>query len=417
MRKTLITNVKIPDCKSGKIQVSDILFDDERILEISRHIEDGEARVISGDGDYLLPSFTDLSSDFSAPFGSAKENMETGSLSAYFGGYSDVLLTSGADTPCDNKKILDQISDIALRQARCRIHKSGALSLGTKGEELCNYGELHESGAVFFTDGPVVPNSKVLRQAMLACAAKDYPVILSPARDPLYADACVTEGRIAGLLKVGAEPPSAEARAVASYILLAEETGCRVHIRGISTAASAALIRFAKDRGVRITASTSPWYFSLTAEDTVFIGANAKVYPPLRSEKDRQKIIEALADGTIDAIDSDHRPCTKQEKSGAFSKAAFGAIGLQTVFSLAVTYLLLPGHIDIFRLCELLSLNPARILGIDPSYTVDTDCRAFNLANVSEEYILTNSYLKSRSFNCPYVGMSLCGNVRETFIL
>ncbi len=424
MEKILIKNIRIPDPETQKIENSDILFslsdnkNGGRIIEISENIFSKDARMIDGEGGYLLPCFCDIAADFCEPGYEHRESIETGSLAAFYGGYSQVMLTPDTEPFADRPEVLERIDGITGRAARCEILKSGALTVEGKGKSLCDYERLWRHGAICFSDGNSPRyDMRVLREAMSACAQKDYTVILSPQRDPLYAESVMNSSKSADILGVEGEPASVEARTVTSYLILAKETGCRIHIRNISCAASVLAVRTAKEQGVRVTASASIYHFSLTDKDTVFIGANAKIYPPLRSESDREAVIQGIADKTIDCIESGHIPMSPAEKAGGMKSAGFGAIGLQNVFSCICTYLLAEGHIDIFRVIELLCVQPRRILGLEPVCKVDKDCKAFSLCDFGKEMILTNSYLKSRSTNCPYVGMSLCGSVRNTFIL
>lgn len=420
--KILIKNIRIPDPESKRVRGADLLLErsvgEGRILEISDSIECEGARIINGEGAYLLPAFVDIAADFCEPGYLHRESIETGSLSAFYGGYSHVMLTPDTDPAADSPGVLEDIDRIAAVSARCHILKCGALTVGCKGKELCDYDALRENGALWFSDGNFPRHDmRVLRDAMLACAKRDYPVMLTASVSSLYPDASMTESRAADTLNAVTEPASAEAVCVAQYLILAKETGCRIHIRNISTADTVSLIRLAKQEKIRVSASTSPFYFSFTYNDTVFIGNSCKVYPPLRGETDRQAVIKALADGMIDCIESGHIPRSPVEKSGDINTAMFGAVGLQSTLSAAMTYLWSKGHIDIFRLVELMSTAPARILGLDIPPWTDKDCRAFVLCDPSRELILTKSYLKGRSVNSPYVGMSLLGEVRNTFIL
>lgn len=385
MNEILIRNVRIPSLTDKKIRSADILLSKDRIIDISKKISRDNVTVIDGKRDLILPSFVDLAADIHHPDNNEREDIASGSLAALRGGYSDILVRDKGD-------------DITNIYSHCRVH-------------VCS---CREGSPFLYADDL---NAHELSQLMKRASAHTSLLFLSPAPDPLYPNSCVTEGRTASMLKLPCEPPSAEARRISEYLILAEENDCRIHIRGISCAKSIELIRHAKADGIKVTASTSPCYFSLTASDLFFIGANAKVYPPLREEYDRMAVIEGIKDGTIDCIDSGHTPRTRAEKSGTVSDAAAGATGLQSCFSAVVTYLLVPGHIDIFRLCELLCLAPARILGLKAPKEIDTDCRAFNLASVSSEFIFSENYIKGKSTNSPFINMSLCGNIRETYIL
>lgn len=423
MEKILIKNVRIPDTETKRVRGADILLErlgrmGGRILEISDNITCEDARIIDGDGAYALPAFVDIASDFCQPGYTHRESIDTGSLAAFYGGYSHIMLTPDTEPAADSPAVLEERERVAAVSARCNILNSGALTLGCKGKELCDYGTLSEKGVFWFSDGNFPRHDmRILREAMLELGRRELGVMLTPVQNSLYPDAVMTEGKTAVMMGAASEPASAEAMCVAQYLVLARETGCRIHIRNISTAASCDLIRIAKAEGIRVSASTAPLYFSFTDNDTVFIGNNSKVYPPLRYESDREAVINSLAEGVIDCIESGHIPRSPVEKTGDINTAMFGAVGLQSSLGAAMTYLWSKGNIDIFRLTELMSSAPARILGLDIPSFVDVGCRAFVLADPSREIILTKGYLKGRSVNCPYIGMSLLGEVRNTFIL
>jgi len=390
----LIKNVRIPSLSKRRLESCDLLFvqgeknEKGKILEISKRITDNASRIIDGEGDFILPAFIDLSADIHHPDNPERETVMGGSLSAFSGGYSDLLVKSKGDEGIEDS------------YSYCKLH-----ICSDKNDKNVPY--VYAKGL----------NIRELRDFMKESAENGSVIFLSPEPDPLYHNSCVTEGRTSSLLGLPCEPVLAEIRRIFDCLTLADERDARIHISGISCAGSVELIRRAKADGIKVTASTSPVYFSLKDDDIFFIGPNAKVYPPLRGESDRLAVIEGIKDGTIDCIDSGHTPRTQKEKGRSIIEAQYGAIGLQSCFSAVVTYLLLPGHIDIFRLCELLYLAPARILGLKASENLDKDCRAFNLASISTEFIFSKSYLKGKSTNSPFINMSLCGNIRETFIL
>lgn len=404
LNKTLIKNVRIP-MPNAKIRRGDILFTEAKgkvrgkILEIAEKIDDKNARIIDGEGDLVLPGFSDLYSDIYQSDHPERESIESGTLGARWGGYSDINIPIP-------EKAEQAAAELAENTAHCRISFSRSLEEGVSADKK----------AVYCMTDITFGNAKILRELMISAQKSDSLLILSPRTDPLYPNSCITEGRSSLMMNLPSEPASAEVRSVFEYLMLARETGCRIHIRSVSTKSSIELIKEAKLRGVAISASTSPQYFSLACKDVIFIGSNAKVYPPLREEADRLAVIEALRDGTIDCIDSGHAPRTKSEKPSDIRSAEYGAIGLQSTFCAAVTYLLIPGHIDIYRLCELLSYAPAKILGSKINY-VDENCNAFCLASLSNEFIFSENYLRGKSTNSPFINMSMCGNIRENFIL
>lgn len=370
----LIKNAKIP-VPEKRIFTGDLLFDNKKgeIVSIASKTEYEGAEKIDAKGDYLLPLFTDLYTRVTPP-----DSLESTALCARWGGYG-TLLTLSEENKTDGY------------------------------EGFYSPSELN----VTVLESESTLDSRQLRALMKKTADEEKLLIASPQRDPAYPESCLAEGRTATLLKLPCEPSFIEACSVYKYVSLAKETGCRLHIRGISTQESVNIIKNAKKEKIKVSCSTSPHYFSFTDEDTVFIGANSKVYPPLRSTKDKEGIICGIADGTIDCIDSDHTPT--EDKGFDIRRAPYGAIGLQTVFPALCTYLLMPGYIDVFRLCELLCANPSKILGFKrPGYLTEGKA-SFVRASVTEDFILTKSNLISNAKNSPYVGMSLCGNIKNVF--
>ncbi|MBR5515026.1 MAG: hypothetical protein IKU52_02345 [Clostridia bacterium] len=372
----LIKNAKVPQSNNRVINL-DILYDEAKgeIIETGHGLNHNSSTQINAGGDYILPMFTDIYTRICSP----DDDIST-EMCAKWGGYSDILV----------------ISDTKHQTEYCNFHTVDSLNIS-----------LLESNHTL--------NIEELENFMKKSAQENRLLIASPQKNPLFQNSCATRGRTASLLKLPCEPSYIEARSVYEYILLAKETNCRLHIRGISTKESIELIKNAKNSGVKLSCSTSPCYFSFTDEDTVFIGSNAKVYPPLRSADDKAAVIKAISDGTIDCIDSDHTPVSSEGKSYNIIASTEGAIGLQTVFCAVCTYLLMPGYIDIFRLCELLCQNPSKILGIQKPDFITKGKMSFILASVSEDFILTKSNLISNAKNSPYIGMSLCGNIKNVF--
>lgn len=368
----VIKNAKIPS-HNAKVSNLDLLYDEKegKIIEIGPSIDTKGCQRIDAKGGYLLPRFTDIYTKIQAP-----DNANTTSLCAHWGGYGNILVIDSENNTEEYNFLTPEKVNVVILESGHRL------------------------------------NAKELSDLMENCAKNGTLIIASPKASELYPNACLTKGRTAKLLKLPCEPVSVEACSIYEYISLAKETGCKLHIRGISAEESVEIIRNAKSKGIRVTCSTSPCYFSLTDEDAVFIGANSKVYPPLRSTKDKKAIIAGIVDNTIDCIDSAHIPL---ESKAAIKDAPYGAVGLQTVFSAICTYLFIPGHIDIFRLCELLCFAPAEILGIEKPDFVNESSKSFILASVNEEFILTKSNLLSNGQNCPYIGMSLCGAVKNVF--
>jgi len=367
-------------------------------------------------GALAMPAFIDLHCHLREPGEEEKETISTGTAAAVAGGFGTVVAMPNTKPPIDNPELLRRVIERAKLWGFCEVLPTAAITVGQKGRELCDFDALHEAGAVAFSDdGFPVSDAGLMREALKRCEKRGYLVISHSEELSLSAGGVMNEGRTAAALGVKGIPNSAEAVAIARDLILAKETGARLHIAHVSTKEGVELIREAKARGVNVTCETCPHYFSLCDEDVMFYGGNAKMNPPLRSRVDVKAVIDAIADGTIDSISTDHAPHTERQKNCPLPEAKNGIIGLQTAFSAAVTYLLLPGHIDIFRLCELFSTGPAKILGRTAEIKPGAKC-GVTLVNPNREIVISRSIIKSKSFNTPFMGMSLYGTVERVVL-
>lgn len=364
---------------------------------------------INSNGTYEIPAFIDMHCHLRDPGFEYKEDIATGTAAAKAGGYHAVVAMPNTKPVTDAPAVLDYIADKARKVGSCRVYPTASITLGQNGTKLSDFDELHKHGAVAFTDdGKPVSDSSLMYEAMKLCSERGYLIISHPEELILSSGGAVNEGDISSRMNLKGIPNAAEDIAIAREIILAEATGCRLHIAHISTKGGVQLVREAKARGVNVTCETCPHYFSLCDEDVETIGANAKMNPPLRSKTDVSAVIEGIKDGTIDCISTDHAPHSPEEKNLPLGKALNGIIGLQTAFPAAVTYLVKTGHITIERLTELMSLNPAKILGID------VDSIGTNTVSLDTKTIITEDMFKSKSHNSPYIGKELYGSVLFT---
>ena len=252
------------------------------------------------------------------------------------------------------------------------------------------------------------------RRIMSSCLERDILYICGRMDDSLVGQSRVNLGRVSRMLGTVGIPQSAETIAVARAALLAAEVGCRVHITTVSCRATLDVIRWAKSRGARITCGTTPLYFSLCEDDVMLHGGSAIVYPPLRSHDDRDAIIEGLLDGTIDCISSGHAPVSRGAKGNTADTADFGAVGFETAFSVCATYLIQPRHMDVFRLIDLLSINPGRILGQETALQQGKLVRC-NMISTDSEVVYSRNNLHSRCYNTPFFGRPLVGTIDQIY--
>lgn len=408
MKNLLIKNCALPEKK-------DILTESDAdglrvILAVEDNIPAADGwDVIDADNKAAVPAFIDMHCHLRDPGQTQKEDIVTGTAAAAEGGYSAVVCMPNTVPVIDNAEVLKYVTDKAEAQGYCRVFPTASITVGLKGDEPVDFIRLHEHGAAAFTDdGRPVSNPAVMWEAMKICAERDYLIISHPEELSLAEGGVVNLGEISKKLGVKGIPNLAEDLAIAREIIIAEETGCRLHIAHISTRLGVQLVREAKKRGVKVTCETCPHYFSFTDEDVLKYGVNAKMNPPLRSRADVEAIIEGLIDGTIDCISTDHAPHTAEDKGDDLNNSINGIIGLQTMFAASVTNLVMKNHIDIGRLIELTALNPAEILGIKSGIIVGYPAD-FNIVDLNSEIIITEEMIKSKSYNTPFAGHVLNG--------
>ena len=366
-----------------------------RILRIGTPTEEdrtlfADAAVYDADGLYAASAFVDLCGHPDrAGTGNALYD-ET--LSAVYGGFGTVLSldpTEGSFLSAQKKR--------AETYGKCRVLCSASLLCATNAQQALN---LKEHGACVLTDYgiPSADTNCVLR-AMEAAAEADLPVI-AECRDP----ACGST-----------VPPISEELSAARNILLAKETGCRLHLTGVSTSRTLSLIRKAKDAGCAVTCDVTQMAFSCTEDDLRYVGTQAKLMPPLRSRSDAEAVTAAIRDGTVDCVTSGHTPCTRAEKDLPMERAAAGSVGYQTLFGAGMTWLVLRNIISLQRWLELISEKPGRILGLDSDLR-EGNCADFVLFSPTEEWIVTRELLRGRSSCTPLLGASLYGTVHRTVL-
>jgi len=417
MNSLLIKNIRIIDPKNNEDFIGDILFKDGKVAEKGGNIVFNAEKIIDGKGLVCAPGLVDMHVHLRDPGLTYKEDVYTGCEAAAAGGVTSLLCMPNTSPSIDTPETVEYIIDKA-KNAKARVYVAAAATYGLKGSESTDLKALKKAGAIACSDdGRPIEDTRCLVKALKDCA--ELGMTLTAHCEDLYLASkwLMNEGEVSKEMGIPGVPNAAEDCGTAREIAAAAAYNLPIHICHVSTKGSCELIRDAKRRGVKVTAESAPHYMLLTDKELYKKDADYRMNPPLRSEEDRVALIEAVLDGTIDCIDSGHTPRTQKEKGRSIIEAQYGAIGLQSCFSAVVTYLLLPGHIDIFRLCELLYLAPARILGLKASENLDKDCRAFNLASISTEFIFSKSYLKGKSTNSPFINMSLCGNIRETFIL
>jgi dihydroorotase len=374
------------------------------------------ARRIDASGCWVVPGLIDLHVHLREPGYEYKETVATGAAAAVAGGFTAVACMANTNPANDSAAVTRFILERAAEARRARVYPIGALSEGLRGERLAEIGEMRAAGIVAVSDdGKPVADAGLMRHALEYCVMFGIPVV-DHAEDPgLSAAGAMHEGRTSIRLGLKGIPAAAEEAMVSRDVLLAELTGGRLHVAHASTRGTVALVRAAKARGVRVTAEATPHHFTLTDEAVAEYDGNAKMNPPLRAAEDREALRQALADGTIDAIATDHAPHHRDEKDVEFDNAAFGIVGLETALPLSLR--LVEQHVlspaDWVRRT---SVGPAEILGVGGG-TLRTGAPAdVTVVNPEIEWRVNAAELRSKSKNSPFLGWTMRGRAISTIV-
>ena len=414
--KLLLKNGTVIDYASNFQDIADVLIENEKIIEIKKNITEKVDEVINCEGLFIMPGMIDMHCHLREPGGEHKETIETGSFSAIKGGFTTICPMPNTKPTPDSAIVLQKIIEEAKRVNLCNVLPYASVSKEEKGEELVNFKELKEAGAIAFSDdGMPVVNSKMMREAILE-ADKLGTFVASHCEEKSVAAGAINAGKIAEQLGVEGVLPEAEEIMAAREIVLSETNHVRAHICHISTKTTKDMVRDAKKRGVKITCETCPHYFTFTVDEVLKSGVNAKMNPPLREEKDRQAIIEGLKEGTIDAIITDHAPHAEDEKNKGLATAPNGIIGFETALSAEIMNLIDTGDLTYLDLVRLTSYNPARLLNIDRGIIEEGKVADITIFDPNETYTYTKEMIVSKAKNSPFIDRQLKGRVQYTIV-
>lgn len=410
--KILIKNGHVVDPANKIDQEMDILIEDAKISKVSKNIKAEGAEIIDASAKIVAPGLIDMHSHLREPGREDEETLLTASKAAVKGGFTSICAMPNTTPPCDNQGVVGFIISEAKRIGLCNIYVVGTITKGRKGEELSEIGELKTAGVVALSDdGSSVDNSEVMRRALEYTGMVGLPIIAHCEDKMLSKDGVMNEGFISTVLGLRGIPAICESTRVSRELELCAMTKGKLHIAHVTTKRSIELISDAKKRGVDVTCETCPHYFTLTDEaiKTSGFDTNTKMNPPLRTKEDVEAIKEALKEGTIDCIATDHAPHTEDEKDTDFDSAPFGIIGLETALSLAIMELLDKKVLDWTGLVEKISLNPAKILGFKKgTLSVGADADIV-VIDPTKEWKVTKENLESKSKNTPFMGKTLKG--------
>jgi len=422
MGKRLLKGGHVVDPVNGRNGVFDVLIEDGRIARVGRDLP----RDLAGDvvevpsGLLVCPGLIDMHVHLREPGQEHKETVATGAAAAAAGGFTAVACMPNTVPVNDNAGVTGYILQKAAEANLVRVYPIGAVSRGQQGEQLADIAELKQAGCVAVTDdGRPVATALLMRRALEYTRMFEMPVIEHCEEQTLKADGVAHEGFQAATLGLRGIPGEAESIMALRDISLAELTGGTVHIAHLSARQTLDAVRYGKSRGVRVTCEVTPHHFVLTDEmlaSPVPYDTNVKMNPPLREAVDRDAIVQGLADGSVDAIATDHAPHHYDEKQVEFDHAPFGITGLETAVSLCFDRLVHPGILAVTRLVELLSVNPARILRVPGGSLSEGAPADISILAPDLDVTVSAARMRSRSKNTPFDGWRLRGGVAATIV-
>lgn len=421
MTQLLLRSGRLIDPAAGVDAVGDVLIDGEQVVAVGAGLPAGNATVVDCDGLVVAPGFVDLHVHLREPGREDAETIESGSRAAALGGYTAVCPMANTDPVADNAGVVEMVAARGREVGLVDVFPVGAVTVGLRGEQLAELGAMaHSAAAVrcFSDDGMPIRSARMLRHALEYARTFDA-VIADHAEDcSLTAGAQMHEGERSGLLGLVGWPAAAEVMVVARDLELARLTGGRLHLCHLSTVGAVELVRAAKASGIRVSAEAAPHHFTLTDESLVSFDSLYKVNPPLRSQDDVEAVRAGLADGTIDAIATDHAPHPAEDKEVELASAPPGMLGLETALALTLTELVAPGWLTLSQAVERLSTGPARCRPVPGHGGPIAPGTLANLVvfDPEEEWTVDAGALASRSRNTPYGGRRVHGKVVHTLL-
>ena len=418
MQPILIRGGRVLDPSRDTDEVADVYLADGKVQALGRDLgRPDDALVLDAAGKIVAPGLIDLHVHLREPGQEDIETVATGAMAAAAGGFSAVCAMPNTDPVTDNQAAVGFIVSQAQRAEKARVYPIGAVSLGQKGQQLAEFGELVGAGAVAVSDdGKPVVSSHLMRTALEYARTFGIPVADHCEEPTLSAGGVMHEGLVSTRLGLKGIPAAAEEIMVARDILLAELTGGHVHLCHMSTRGSVELIRRAKDRGIRVTAEACPHHFTLTHEACEGYNTNAKMNPPLREPEDREAIRQGLRDGTIDVICTDHAPHHYDAKEREFDDAPNGIIGLETALGLAMTELVESGLLSLAELVLRMSVLPARIFGLAGGTLAPGAAADVVVLDPAARWVVRPELFYSKSRNTPFAGRELRGRADATIV-
>ncbi len=420
----LIKNGHLLDPATNRDEVSDLYVINGKVAgigslseESKKNFETGEWKEIDATGKYVMPGFVDLHVHLREPGFEYKETIQTGTMAAARGGFTAVCPMPNTNPSTDCPEMIARVLEIAEKDSPIRVYPVGAITIGQMGSTMTDIEGMVKAGAKAISeDGKSVMNANLYREAMKEAARLDIPVLAHCEDKNMVGKGAMNAGKKADELGIQGITNAVEDVIVARDILLAKETGARLHLCHCSTADSVEMIGIAREDGLAVSGEVCPHHFTLTDEDILEDDANYKMNPPLRSSTDVEKLKEGLQSGVMEAISTDHAPHGEEEKQKSIANAPFGIVGSETVFSLSVSELVKTGLLTPLELVRRMSTNPCKILGVEGGTLEPGTTADIVIADFDKEYVIDKNEFVSKGKNTPFHGRKVSGVVEYTIV-
>lgn len=413
----LIKNGYILDPASNREGNYDILIEGNKIKSVDKNIDEKVDKIIDAKGMYVMPGFIDLHVHLREPGYEYKETIATGTRSAARGGFTTVCPMPNTNPVIDSVEKIEDFKKRLEKDSLINVLPIGSVTKGQVGLELADIKGMASAGVVGISeDGKSVMNTALYRQGMRQAQEAGLIVFAHCEDSDLVEGGVINAGAKAEELGLPGISNSVEDVITARDVILAKETGAKLHLCHISTKDSVTILKHAKAEGIPVTGEVCPHHFAMTDDEIPCDDANYKMNPPLRSKEDLEALIKGLKEGIIDVIATDHAPHGQEEKAKSFTEAPFGIVGFETAFALTMTHLVKPGHLSPMEMVEKMSLNPAKILGLDRGSLDVGKVADIVIANPIEEYAIDANTFYSKGKNTPFDGKNVVGKVKTTLV-
>lgn len=399
---------------NDKIKKLNILTNNEKIEAIGETLTSSSALILDCKNQFLLPGLTDMHVHLREPGFCQKETIETGCKAAAAGGFSTICCMPNTKPVIDCSEVFDEVFEKS-KNCCAKVYIISAITKSLAGKQLIDFAAMSKKGAIAFSDdGRCVENSNLMEQALLEAKLVNSLIVSHCENSTISKGGLLNEGKVSKALNLKGISNKSESCVVSHHIELAKKLNCKLHIAHVSTKESVLAIKKAKQEGVKISAETCPHYFMLNENELISLNANFKINPPLRSEEDRKMVEQAVIDGTIDCIVTDHAPHSEKEKQN-FLTAPSGAIGLETSLACTLTHFFHTKKLGLTKIVELMAKKPCEILNLKFEQPKPGSTANFSIVDLNKKWTVDPSKFKSKSRNCPFANRTLKGKVLKTF--